>query len=269
VIIPIPHKVTEHGTFRGRVVDEITSDPLPGINVYIGDVDGEPVATTDCDGRFAISESEGWRPFWVVPLLPFDFFPFCERIVLDDPCLAPAEKGWRRYRQLALEVNSYSPGNVVGDSGKVNRGVEDDLGSVSLKRLDALELIRSTSKTVEYGTLRGRVIDDETETSIPGALVYLGKAYGEPDARTDSEGRFVIAECEQSRASSDELSMIVVDVQGVVPARDGRRRYRGLSLEVRCCPPERAAAHAGEIHPGVEDDLGTIRLKAFNPNPPP
>jgi hypothetical protein len=134
VPLPIPHRATERGTIRGRVVDDATGRPLEGVRVSVGYARTKPDATTDADGRFEIPERERWRLFWVLPLVPFDPAWCREEIELRHPEPVTADSGELfAYRSTTLGVGSCPPSRIVGDRGEMNRGLEDDVGEIRMK----------------------------------------------------------------------------------------------------------------------------------------
>jgi len=134
--LPIPHPTTEHGAVRGRVIDDDTERPVAGVQVIVGEPYEEPEATTDADGRFAIAEREGWRFLWIIPLGPLDPAWRCESLAFVYPGVVPTEKGDRTYRDVSVSFRSIPPSPILGGRGQVNRGLEDDVGTVRLKLVE-------------------------------------------------------------------------------------------------------------------------------------
>jgi hypothetical protein len=121
------------------------------------------------------------------------------------------------------------------------------------------------------------VIDDDSQRPIEGVQVFVGESGDEPDATTDADGRFGIAEHEGWRflwiiplAPFDPASRcerLEFVVPRVVPTDQGDRVYRDLSISFRAVPPSVLLGGRGRTNRGIEDDLGTIRLKLVEPVP--
>lgn len=131
--LPIPHTVVDHGHISGQVIDDATERPLPGVLVRVQHLGYEPAATTDDEGCFQIEEHESWRFLWIVPLLPVH--PRRAHVILEFsyPGPVPGSDGKRLYRDLTIGLRAREPGSLVGDRGRENRGLIDDLGTIRLK----------------------------------------------------------------------------------------------------------------------------------------
>jgi len=127
VPLPIPHKDTLNPAFRGRVVDARTGEPLAGISVSLRVPSAGTGVATDQSGEFLIPQTESWRWFWLLPLVPWD--PSCPRNFVD---LAGGSRGGAAYQPKAVEVQFCPPTVLLGDTGALNR-VTKDLGTLRLE----------------------------------------------------------------------------------------------------------------------------------------
>ena len=134
--IPYPHKVVTHSTITGRVVDADSREPVAYINVGVRS-DSESNVTTGGDGLFRLPSRERWRPFVVVPLLPFEPL-WLDEIVLHDTFTGYHQRAVH-YRAEKIEVKSHPIAPIDGGyRGRENLGIVDELGDIPIMRMPAL-----------------------------------------------------------------------------------------------------------------------------------
>jgi hypothetical protein len=130
--IPYPHKVVTHSTITGRVVDAESREPVANIGVSVRS-DWQSHATTGDDGLFCLPPREHWRPFVIIPLLPWDFFPH-EEIVLQQTVRVDHQHALH-YRRGMIQVNSHPIPLFGWDRGRENLSIVDDLGDIPIMRM--------------------------------------------------------------------------------------------------------------------------------------
>ena len=114
----------------GRVVDSTTKQPLENIAVEIG---GSEVRTKP-DGEFEFVPVQQQHYFYVIPLLPFEFWWVCGddlQFYDIDPRRQSTET---RYRAMSLRVNSCPYPSFGAYRREENRDIFEELGDVELRQ---------------------------------------------------------------------------------------------------------------------------------------
>ena len=112
----------------GRVVDEETGAPIEGVVVSLdGPNSSKILAVTGPSGELRVEPVDEWRLFFVVPLLPIEVFPAPRAIWFRAP-------GDRRYRVQSIAAAFCTPRPWLADRNEEARRINDDLGTIRLKR---------------------------------------------------------------------------------------------------------------------------------------
>jgi len=147
MILPWPHKVDFPCHITGKVVDDSTGEPVPGIQVYVASLPSHKTETKK-DGSFELGPTTEWRYFVSFTPLPIgpliiwaepDWAVFHDRNNEDFGPSSHGHSGGRHFRDQSIMVYSMVRTHWgFTDSYPPEPGIiVSDLGIVKLKRFSA------------------------------------------------------------------------------------------------------------------------------------
>ncbi len=130
IALPYPHKAYHYSNIEGRVIDSTTKQPIENIAVEIAST----TVRTGANGEFRFVPTEKQHYFFVIPLLPFEFWDLCGDDLRFYDVDSERQSTQTQYRSMSLTVNScrYPPFGAY--RREENLQMFERLGDVDLRQ---------------------------------------------------------------------------------------------------------------------------------------